>query len=242
MKQLKVLNLPQIEAQLCCSCIADVVNVNEHPQVIPGYYLVRSCESQSPKELTAQQYQDYQNHILFGNTAPIPKLTNCVIGVVYVSEILNVSDSIWYDDAFPFHLRVEKSFRFVNPCLLDNHQDFDSTKLTGLVMEAKLNPYTENDTLFVPLCEDVFIYIQEGESVFINITPSIAQLVTHFDGTLRIFNRVTFFCGKYNRSFQLIENNMAFEFQSSIDKFEAKKDDSKFLELKITLGKEISPI
>ena len=35
---------------------------------------------------------------------------------------------------------------------------------------------------------------------------------------------------------------MAIELQSSIDKIEAKKDDSKFLELKITLGSEISPL
>lgn len=242
MKQLKVLNLPQIEAQLCCSGIADVVNVDKLPQVIPGYYIVCCSDVPSPKDLTAKQFQEYQNHILFGNITPISQQANGIIGIVYVSEVSNGTDSIWCNTSFPYHLRVEKSFRFINPYLINNLFNFDSTNLIGLVKESKQMPYIENDILFVPLYEDVFIYIQEGESVYINITPSIAQLVTHLDGTLRIINRVTIFCGKYNRSFQLIENNMAIELQSSIDKIEAKKDDSKFLELKITLGSEISPL
>lgn len=240
--KLKVLNLPQIEDRLCCSGIADVMNVDKFPQVISGYYLVRSCESHPQKELTAKQYQEYQNHILFGNISPIHQQPDCVVGVVYMSEMQNNTDSIWRDDAFSCHLRVEKSFLFINPYLIDEHQNPDLSNLAGLVKESLLHPYTEDDTLYIPLCEDLFIYIQEGENVFINITPSVAQVVTHLDGTIKSFNRVTLVCGKYNRSFTLDENSMKIEPDKAIVSAKIRDDDSKFLDLKITLGSEISPI
>lgn len=242
MKQLKVLNLPQIEAQLCCSGIADVVNVDKLPQVIPGYYLVRSSENSSPKKLTAKQFQEYQNHILFGNIAPISQQACGIVGIVYISEALNDTDLVWHDNSFPCHLRVEKSFRFINPYLVDNLFNFDSTNLIGLVMESKQMPRIENDTLFVPLCEDVFIYIQEGESIFISITPSVAQIVTSWNGTLKSINHVTLVRGSYNRSFVLGKISTQLQPGTATNTTEAGIDDSKFPELKITLGSEISPL
>lgn len=242
MKQLKVLNLPQIEAQLCCSGIADVVNVDKLPQVIPGYYIVCCSDVPSPKDLTAKQFQEYQNHILFGNITPISQQANGIIGIVYVSEVSNGTDSIWCNTSFPYHLRVEKSFRFINPYLVDDCFDFDSTNLIGLVKESKQMPYIENDTLFVPLCEDVFIYIQEGEDIFISITPSVAQIVTRLDGTFKSFNCVTLVCGKYNRSFVLGKISTQVQPDSATSTTETGKDDSQFPELKITLGSEISPL
>ena len=240
--KLKVLNLPQIEAQLCCSGIADVVNVDKLPQVIPGYYIVCCSDVPSPKDLTAKQFQEYQNHILFGNIVPISQQVNGIIGIVYVSEALNDTDTIWRDNSFPFHLRVEKSFRFINPYLVDDCFDFDSTNLIGLVKESKQMPYIENDTLFVPLCEDVFIYIQEGEDIFISIMPSVAQIVTRLDGTFKSFNCVTLVCGKYNRSFVLGKLSTQVQPDRATSTTEAGIADSKFPELKITLGSEISPL
>lgn len=242
MKQLKVLNLPQIEAQLCCSGIADVVNVDKLPQVIPGYYIVCCNDVPYPKKLTAKQFQEYQNHILFGNITPISQQANGIVGIVYISDILNDTDSVWRDNSFPCHLRVEKSFRFINPYLVDDCFDFDSTNLIGLVKESKQMPYIENDTLFVPLCEDVFIYIQEGEDIFISVTPSVAQIVTRLDGTFKSFNCVTLVCGKYNRSFVLGEISTQVQPDRATSTTETRKDDSKFPELKITLGSEISPL
>ena len=242
MKQLKVLNLPQIEAQLCCSGIADVVNVDKLPQVIPGYYIVCSSDISSPKELTAKQFQEYQNHILFGNITPISQQTCGAIGVVYVSEVSNGTDSIWCNTSFLYHLRVEKSFRFINPYLVDGRFEFDSTNRIGLVKESKQMPQTENGTLFVPLCEDVFIYIQEGEDIFISITPSVAQIVTRLDGTFKSFNCVTLVCGKYTRSFVLGKISTQVQPDSATSTTETGKDDSQFPELKITLGSEISPL
>lgn len=242
MKQLKVLNLPQIEAQLCCSGIADVVNVDKLPQVIPGYYIVCCSDVPSPKDLTAKQFQEYQNHILFGNIVPISQQVNGIIGIVYVSEALNDTDSVWRDNSFPCHLRVEKSFRFINPYLVVDCFDFDTTNLISLVKESKQMPRIENGTLFIPLCEDVFIYIQEGESIFISITPSVAQIVTRLDGTFKSFNCVTLVCGKYTRSFVLGEISTQPQPGTASNNTEAGKDDSKFPELKITLGSEISPL
>lgn len=242
MKQLKVLNLPQIEAQLCCSSIADVVNVDKLPQEIPGYYIVCCSDVPSPKDLTAKQFQEYQNHILFGNIVPISQQTCGVIGIVYVSEILNDTDLVWCNNSSPCHLRVEKSFRFINPYLVDGRFDFDTTNLIGLVKESKQMPHIENDTLFVPLCEDVFIYIQEGEDIFINLTPSVAQIITSWNGALKPFNHVTLVCGKYNRSFVLGEISTQPQPGTATNNTEAGKDDSQFPELKITLGSEISPL
>lgn len=242
MKQLKVLNLPQIEAQLCCTGIADVVNVDRFPQVIPGYYIVCCSDVPSPMDLTAKQFQEYQNHILFGNIVPISQQACGIVGIVYVSESLNDTDSIWCNNSFPCHLRVEKSFRFINPYLVDDCFDFDSTNLIGLVKESKQMPYIENDTLFVPLCEDVFIYIQEGEDIFISITPSVAQIVTSWNGTLKSINHVTLVCGKYNRSFVLGKISTQLQPGTATNTTEAGIDDSKFPELKITLGSEISPL
>lgn len=242
MKQLKVLNLPQIEAQLCCSGIADVVNVDRFPQVIPGYYIVCCSDVPSPMDLTAKQFQEYQNHILFGNIVPISQQTCGVIGVVYVSEVSNGTDSIWCNTSFPYHLRVEKSFRFINPYLVDNLFNFDSTNLIGLVKESKQMPQIENGTLFVPLCEDVFIYIQEGESIYISVTPLVAQIVTSLYVAVEKITRVTFVCGKYNRTFILGEIGTQIQPDSATSTTEAGKDESKFPELKITLGSEISPL
>lgn len=242
MKQLKVLNLPQIEAQLCCSSIADVVNVDKLPQVIPGYYIVCCSDVPSPKDLTAKQFQEYQNHILFGNIAPISQQACGIVGIVYVSESLNDTNSIWRDNSSPCHLRVEKPFRFINPYLVDGRFDFDTTNLIGLVKESKQMPHIENDTLFVPLCEDVFIYIQEGEDIFISITPSVAQIITRLDGTFKSFNCVTLVCGKYNRSFVLGKISTQVQPDSATSTTETGKDDSQFPELKITLGSEISPL
>lgn len=242
MKQLKVLNLPQIEAQLCCSGIADVVNVDRFPQVIPGYYIVCCSDVPSPMDLTAKQFQEYQNHILFGNIVPISQQVNGIVGVVYVSEIVCDANSIWYDKAFPYHLRVERSFKFINPYLVDGRFEFDSTNRIGLVKESKQMPQTENGTLFVSLCEDVFIYIQEGESIFVNITPLVAQLVTSLYVAVEKITRVTFVCGKYNRTFILGEISTQIQPDSATSTTEAGKDESKFPELKITLGSEISPL
>lgn len=119
---MKILNVFYPWSDYILTGLCDVVNVLERPESIRGLYLVRSVIPFIKSELTDEQQQFVNKHILQGNYIPKSRsIDRRVIGIIECNGYSRCSDSIWDKGPKFYKLKIKRVYQLRVPMCVEDY-------------------------------------------------------------------------------------------------------------------------
>lgn len=203
---MKTLSIQQPWATLICSGIKDVENRTWKASKVPGKILIHASSKKVSGNFLDELPLDWmiamKQEMLYGNIPEFSEMpTSAIIGYATVTGFEETTDSIWdggegiikwtLKDMYMFDEPIEgvsgKLHLFDYPIDEDNLPPAHKVKLTY--------PELLCGVLNIPVAKDVFENAYKTHELTIDIDPTLAEIVSEKDGSLKKIQSAVLECG-----------------------------------------------